>query len=54
MNPTKMEERYIRSLLTRDFDGQLFVDFLSQQEEMGDLESYIFILKMVKENIERR
>jgi len=53
LNSPLDEKEYIQDLLKEDFDGQLFIDFLSQHQEVDDFESYVYTLETVKGNIEK-
>lgn len=52
-NTPLMEKGYIQSLLKKDFDSQLFIDILSQHQEVDDFESYLYTVEIIKNMIEK-
>lgn len=52
-NNPEEEKKHINSLLREDTDGQNFIDFLSQSDEVDGSEEYYYLLEIVKSTIEK-
>ncbi|KUH41411.1 hypothetical protein [Bacillus mycoides] len=52
LNPPKQELEHISDLINEDFDGQYYVDFISQWQEVEDQDDYFKALGTIKIIIE--